>query len=64
MKTENNTNNGMGCVNFFVVLLEIAFIVMKIAGVIEWSWVWVLAPVWIYVALILFLVIIIAIIET
>lgn len=28
-------------------LLQVAFIVMKIAGVIEWPWFWVLAPMWI-----------------
>ena len=28
-------------------LLTVAFIVLKIAGDIDWSWVWVLAPSWI-----------------
>lgn len=28
-------------------VLTIIFIVLKLVGVIEWSWVWVLAPVWI-----------------
>jgi len=28
-------------------LLLIAFIVLKLTGVINWSWVWVLAPFWI-----------------
>ena len=27
-------------------LLAVAFIVMKIVHVIDWSWVWVLAPIW------------------
>lgn len=42
---ENKTsvNGGIG----FVGLLTIAFIVLKLIGVITWSWVWVLSPVWI-----------------
>ena len=32
-------------------LLLVAFIVMKLTGVIDWSWWWVLAPLWIPLAL-------------
>lgn len=45
----NNRNNndtktiGVG----FTGLLTIAFIVLKLVGVIDWSWVWVLSPMWI-----------------
>lgn len=28
-------------------LLQVALIIMKLSGVISWSWVWVLAPLWI-----------------
>lgn len=28
-------------------LLTVAFIALKIAGVIDWNWVWVLSPIWI-----------------
>jgi hypothetical protein len=28
-------------------LLTVAFIVLKLAGVISWSWLWVLSPIWI-----------------
>lgn len=28
-------------------LLGVAFIVMKILGLIDWSWLWVLSPIWI-----------------
>lgn len=28
-------------------LLQIAFIVLKLCGVINWTWVWVLSPMWI-----------------
>lgn len=32
-------------------LLTVAFIALKIAGDIDWSWVWVLAPFWIDIVL-------------
>lgn len=31
-------------------LLGVAFIVLKLCGVIDWSWLWVLAPFWIPLA--------------
>ena len=31
----------------FCGLLTIAFIVLKLCGVIAWPWIWVLAPLWI-----------------
>lgn len=31
----------------FVGTLTIVFIVLKLVGVIAWSWVWVLSPLWI-----------------
>ena len=34
-------------------LLGIAFVVLKLLHVIEWSWIWILAPFWIPVALVL-----------
>lgn len=37
----------------FLGLLTIAFIVLKLTGVIEWSWWWVLLPLWGPVALVL-----------
>ena len=43
MKNNKNTKNGTG----FCGLLTIAFIVLKLCGVIAWSWVWVLSPLWI-----------------
>lgn len=39
--SENNTNNGgIG----FIGLLTIAFVVLKLTHVIDWSWWWVLSP--------------------
>lgn len=40
---KNIFNNGIG----FVGILTIAFIVLKITGIISWSWIWVLSPLWI-----------------
>ena len=34
----------------FVSLLQIAFIVLKLCKVINWSWIWVLSPLWISAA--------------
>ena len=44
-----NRNNGASAAGGigFCGLLAIAFIVLKLTGFIEWSWLWVLAPLWI-----------------
>jgi len=34
-------------------ILLVAFVVLKLLGVITWSWAWVLAPFWIPVAIVL-----------
>jgi len=47
----------------FCGLLTIAFIVLKLCGVIAWSWIWVLAPLWISWGLTLMIIIVVAIIE-
>lgn len=43
MKEKNTTSGGIG----FTGLLTIVFIVLKLTGVIRWSWLWVLSPIWI-----------------
>lgn len=43
----NTTVGGIG----FCGLLAVAFIVLKLTGVINWSWLWVLAPIWIPTAI-------------
>ena len=43
MNNNNNTNVGIG----FSGLLTIAFIVLKLTNVINWSWLWILSPLWI-----------------
>ena len=35
-------------------LLTVAFVVLKLCGVISWSWWWVFAPIWIPITLVLF----------
>lgn len=45
----NNNSNALGGLGG--TLLQIAFIVLKLCGVINWSWLWVLSPMWIGFAL-------------
>lgn len=53
--TENKSSEG----GLFTTLLLVAFIVLKLCGVINWSWWWVLSPFWIpaAIALVFFIVI-------
>ncbi len=34
-------------------LLGVAFVILKLVGVIDWSWIWVLCPFWIGTALVI-----------
>lgn len=52
MSKENNTSGGIG----FTSLLLVAFIVLKLCNVIDWSWWWVLSPFWIPLGLVILLV--------
>lgn len=47
--TTSSSRGGIG----FAGLLTIVFIVLKLTGVIAWSWLWVLAPLWISVLLVI-----------
>lgn len=49
-----NKSAGIG----FSGILTIVFIVLKLLGVISWSWLWVLSPIWISTILAIVLVII------
>lgn len=42
---ENNNNNSGGIT--VLGLLGVVFIVLKLCGIISWSWLWVTAPFWI-----------------
>ena len=44
--SNKNSSSAAGGVGFFG-LLALVFIVLKLTGVIGWSWMWVLAPIWI-----------------
>lgn len=54
MKSKN-TGRGIG----FVGLLQVAFIVLKLCGVIKWAWFWVLTPMWVDIVLFVVLVLVI-----
>ena len=50
------TGSGLGIAD----VLLVVFVVLKLAGVIDWPWVWVLSPIWIS-ALLIFVVAFIAV---
>lgn len=56
--SDDSSSGGVG----FCGLLAVAFIVLKLCDVIDWSWLWVLAPIWIPIAIALIVVLIILII--
>lgn len=43
----SSTSGGMGLAG----VLTVVFVVLKLVGVIAWSWWWVLSPIWISLAL-------------
>lgn len=49
-KSSNNNTTVSGGIGFSG-LLTIVFIVLKLCGVINWSWIWVFSPIWISAAL-------------
>ena len=55
-------DNNNGAMKFCDVLL-IVFVVLKLVGVINWSWWWVLAPFWIPTLIVIFLTVAIKIAE-
>ena len=59
MENEKKTTGGVG----FAGLLTIAFVVLKLCNVINWSWWWVLSPVWITAIIVIALIIFIGICE-
>jgi len=48
---ENNSSSSSSGIGF-AGLLTIVFIVLKLTGFIEWSWIWVLSPLWVGTVLI------------
>jgi hypothetical protein len=55
--SENYVSHNGGGIGF-VGLLTIVFIVLKLTGVISWSWWWVFSPVWISALFVLFVVLV------
>lgn len=55
----NSSSSGIGICG----VLTIVFVVLKLVGVINWSWLWVLCPLWINILLIVIVLMIIAIID-
>lgn len=55
---KNNNSNGIG----FASLLTVVFIVLKLCGVITWSWWWVLSPIWITILLVIAILVIVGVI--
>ena len=53
MNNDNNESKNENVVSEFFSLLAIAFIVLKLCGVIDWSWIWVLSPIWLPLATII-----------
>lgn len=53
--TSTSSSGGIG----FAGLLTIAFIVLKLTGVIAWSWLWVLSPIWISAAFVILVLLIV-----
>lgn len=41
-----DNNNNTGCEIGFSSILFFIFLVLKLCGIIEWSWWWVTAPLW------------------
>lgn len=52
MSNKSSSSSSSGGIGFFG-LLGVAFIVLKLCGVINWSWWWVLSPLWGGLALVL-----------
>lgn len=58
-KKPTTTAGGVGAAT----LLTIAFVVLKLCGVINWSWGWVLSPLWITMGLSILIILIILLIS-
>lgn len=49
-KSSSSSSGGVGCTTLFTAI----FVVLKLVGVIDWSWWWVFSPVWISIILAIF----------
>lgn len=63
MATNNRNSSSSSCCSLgFTGVLQLIFIVLKLCGLIKWSWLWVLAPTWISVIILIIFVILFVII--
>ena len=58
MSNKSSPNSGVGVLG----LLGVAFVVLKLMGYINWSWIWVTAPFWIVLAVVLVVIVIYALV--
>jgi hypothetical protein len=58
--TKYSSSNSSGGISF-TGLLQVAFIVLKLMGYINWPWIWVLAPTWISILLFLLVALVFAV---
>ena len=58
MSASSSSSSGIG----FVGLLAVAFIVLKLTHVIDWTWFWVLSPLWMPFALLLLVFVAVAVV--
>ena len=56
-QNNNNSSGGLGLSG----VLTVIFVVLKLCGLIDWSWWWVLSPVWISIGLFLVIILIVVI---
>jgi hypothetical protein len=48
------SNKKSGC-SVSLPMITLILVILKLTGVIDWSWVWITSPIWIPIALILFI---------
>jgi hypothetical protein len=48
------SNKKSGC-SVSLPMITLILVILKLTGVIDWSWVWVTSPIWIPIALVLFI---------
>ena len=48
------TNKKSGC-SVSLPMITLILVILKLTGVIDWSWVWVTSPIWIPIALVFFI---------
>lgn len=55
--SNKSSSSGLGVLD----VVAVVFIILKLIGVINWSWVWVLSPIWIQLIILLIVICVIAI---